>query len=118
MTGPERPKVADVDGHLKCTHTGTVALTGHGDPGKLTVGGSAVVRVDKVPTSAKYDGCTVKDSNGNPQPCDSTTVTGTAKLTVGGQPVLLTNATLALVNPITGPGTGSVDPGQTKLTAS
>jgi hypothetical protein len=118
MSSPERPQVADVDGQLKCTHSGTLALTGHGAPGKLTVGGSAVVRIDKVPTSEQYSNCTIKDSNGNPQPCNSTTVTGTSKLTVGGQPVLLTNATLALVNPIAGPGTGSVDAGQAKLTAS
>jgi hypothetical protein len=32
--------------------------------------------------------------------------------------VLLTNATLALVNPFAGPGPGSVDAGQSKLTAS
>jgi hypothetical protein len=119
MTAPTPPQVAVVDGHLNCAHQGSRALTGLGSPGTLTVGTRAVVRIAAVPAAGTYDGCIVKDTNGNPQLCNSTTITGAARLTVGGDPVLLTDATVSVVNPLppsSAPGT--VDAGQTRLTAS
>jgi hypothetical protein len=125
MTTTTPPKVVVEAGDLACGHQGTRKLDGLSTkPGaaaiRLTVKGSPVVPVDSAGGSAEYTDCTVKDSNGNKQPCNSTTVStpGAAKLTVGGKHVMLDGDTVLAVNPISGPAPATVHPGQTKLTAT
>jgi hypothetical protein len=120
MTTPNPPSPVVEDGTFECKDGGKRSLTGvAGDGIKLTVGGSKVVPVASAAGSAVYTGCSISDSSG-PKPCNSTTVstTGATKLTVGGKPVLLNSDTVTAVNPLNGPASAKVHPGQTKLTAT
>lgn len=109
--------VAVSNGDLACPHQGTRSLSGFA---KFTVGGSAVVRLSAVPGVAAYDGCTTKDSNGVAHPCLTTAVSspGATRLTAGGQPVLLDSDTVTATNDLAVLSSVTVEPAQSKLTAS
>jgi hypothetical protein len=109
--------VAVSNGDLACPHQGTRSLSGFA---KFTVGGSRVVQVTAVPGVEAYDGCTTKDTNGVAHPCLTTAAAspGTAKLTAGGTPVLLDSDTVTATNDLLAPFDITVEPGQSKLTAS
>ena len=107
-----RPKAVVKDGNLTCTHTGKRSLTAPGV--KLTVDSSPVIPLTSVPGAAPYQSCTFA------HPCITTVVTslGSAKLTVGGKPVLLDSDTVNSVNDVPTTFPATVIPGQSKLTAS
>jgi len=123
MTTPPPPNPVVEAGSLTCKDNGKRSLTGVAGTGiKLTVAGSKVVTVTAAGSSGTYTGCTAQDTNGVVQACASTTVatTGSAKLTVGGDAILLTSDTVMTVNEKAPAGSGkaTVDAGQSKLTAT
>lgn len=123
MTTPDPPNPVVEAGSLTCKDNGKRSLSGVAGTGiKLTVSGSKVVTVEAAASTGTYTGCTAQDTNGVVQPCASTTVssTGSATLTVGGKPVLLSSDTVMTVNEKapTGSGKATVDAGQSKLTAT
>jgi hypothetical protein len=123
MTTPNPPNPVVEAGSFTCKDNGKRSLSGvAGDGIKLTVSGSKVVTVTAAGSAGTYTGCTAQDSNGVVQPCASTTVStpGSAKLTAGGKPVLLSSDTVMTVNEKapTGSGKATVDAGQTKLTST
>ena len=113
-----RPAVVVEDGDLTCAHDGTRSLSAGSV--KLTVGASPVIPLAVVAGAGQYSGCKFKDPNGNSHPCLSTAVTstGAAKLTVGGKPVLLDSDKLTTANDLATIFPATIDPGQSKLTAS
>lgn len=112
------------DGKLHCSHTGARSLKDLAEQAavKLTVADSHVVTVQDAGGSGEYTGCTVKDSNGNAHPCNSTAVASAGgKLTAGGRAVLLTTDTVTSANdlgvpPLTVTPASGQDP--TRLTAA
>ena len=113
-----RPAVVVEDGDLTCAHDGTRSLSAGSV--KLTVGASPVIPLAVVAGTGQYSGCKFKDPNGNSHPCLSTAVTstGAAKLTVGRKPVLLDSDKLTTANDLATIFPATIDPGQSKLTAS
>jgi hypothetical protein len=104
-------------GDLACPHKGKRSLSGFS---KFTVATSPVIQLASVPGVEAYDGCTTKDSNGVAHPCLTTAATspGAAKLTAGGKPVLLDSDKVTATNDLQAPFDITVEPGQSKLTAS
>jgi hypothetical protein len=116
-------KVVVDEGTLSCpaAHGGQRKLSGvtGTPPAKLRVGTSRVVPLESAGGDGGYAKCAFADNSG-PHPCKQTAIasTGAAKLTVGGRPVLLDTDTVTSSNDqqLTFPVT--VDPAQSKLTAS
>ncbi|MEU0740851.1 hypothetical protein [Streptomyces sp. NPDC006134] len=114
---------------LACSHGGRRRLTG-GDPrmtvrgsGVLTAGAEAGIAFGSAaqPVPGMITPCTGTNPSGGPAPCLTTATLPpglSAKLTVGGKPVLLSTARGVTVPPGAPPGTWSVaDPGQDVLEA-
>jgi len=104
-------------GVFSCAHKGTMSLSA---ASKLTVGGNPVQVFSSGGYTGAYGGCQNPQNAGGP--CASTVPApppnpgSAAKLTTAGLPALLSGLTANTLP--AGVSLTSVDPGQTKLTAS
>jgi hypothetical protein len=111
--------VVTLAGSLTCGHTGSPVLS---STAKLTAGGSKVIAFSSVTSFGPYvdPAKTCKYSEGgSPKPCATTSVIGkgeAAKLTIGRQPVLLSDLA-AKTGPDSQTTPVTVVAGQSKLTA-